>query len=179
MAISDGVVYVGGTFVRKLVGLDDNTGILKWNSFIPRNPGWVNTISVSGDTVYIGGSFTEIGGITRNNVAAVTGPALFPATLYDWDPNIDGPVSSLSVHNNTIYIGGQFKVVSGNERTNSAAVTTEGILTDWTPGTISREPAQYPVETIVSDSNTIFVGGNFNMINAVKWESGGRTKLNN
>jgi len=54
----------------------------------------VNALAVSGDTVYAGGTFTSIGGQTRNRIAALnamTGLAM------SWNPNASSSVVALAV----------------------------------------------------------------------------------
>ena len=65
----------------------------------------VNAIAVAGSVVYVGGSFTFIGGIVRNHIAALdvtTGEATA------WNPNADREVLALAISGSTVYAGGEF-----------------------------------------------------------------------
>ncbi|GAB4137398.1 MAG: hypothetical protein Fur0041_12120 [Bacteroidia bacterium] len=71
------VFYIGGRFntigssVRQgLAAIDWKTGnLLPWNPIV--NNGAVYAICKSGDTIFVGGTFTQINGIARNRIAAV------------------------------------------------------------------------------------------------------------
>ncbi|WP_298627954.1 PQQ-binding-like beta-propeller repeat protein [uncultured Legionella sp.] len=70
----------------------------------------VKTLLVSGGTVYVGGTFTSIGGEVRNRIAAldaVTG------SLTAWNPNANEQVNALAASGSTVYAGGVFSLLNG------------------------------------------------------------------
>jgi outer membrane protein assembly factor BamB len=90
---------------------------------VPQTNGRVNTIAVSGDTVYIGGSFTEVitqGGlaVARSRLAAIDANT---GKLKDWAPQVNRPVSALAVKGGRVYAGGVF-TRAGGERHNYVAL---------------------------------------------------------
>ena len=93
-------MYVSGSYggflgLGYLAALDATTG-----AAIAWNPTTVSALAVSGDTVYVGGGFTQIGGQARNNIAALdagTGAATA------WNPSADSTVSALAVAGDTVY----------------------------------------------------------------------------
>ena len=75
---------------------------------IPETNGSVFAIAQSGNTVYVGGSFTSIGGVARYRLAAfdVTTGVVDPA----WNPNMTSTVWALAVANGKVYAGGGLSV---------------------------------------------------------------------
>ena len=102
-------------------------------------------------TLYIGGGFTSIGGVSRNHLAAIK-PDL---TLSDWNPGANDHINALAVSGDTVYIGGNFTQVSGTGRDYLAAVGTDGNLKSWNPGAGSS------VLALAVNDATVYVGGLF------------------
>jgi hypothetical protein len=127
---------------------------------VPQTDGRVSAIVVSGDTVYIGGSFTHVDGVPHSRLAAVdknTG-----AVDDSWNHSADLQVFSLAVLGDRLYVGGKFRVVNRSTRSNLAAVDKNtGQLTNWNP------EANGNIRTLVPspNGNRIYVGGNFSSIN--------------
>ncbi len=143
MATTDGVVhavvrsgntlYIGGTFglVRnpdnsfelrnKIAAIDITTGyVTSWN---PGSDGPVLAMAISGNTLFAGGQFTNIGGHARNNIAALD----ITTNTYnasDWNPNANGDVSKIIVSGTTIYVSGSFSNIGGASRNKIASLTT-------------------------------------------------------
>ncbi len=77
----NGIVYIGGSFNKvgpvggpmqtrnHIAAIDADTGrATAWN---PNANGIIYSLAISGNTVYVGGTFTSIGGQTRNSIAAL------------------------------------------------------------------------------------------------------------
>ena len=56
--------------------------------------GRVNAVAYLGGTIYLGGSFTEVEGTTRNRLAACNAAT---GALLSWNPNANGVVRALKV----------------------------------------------------------------------------------
>jgi hypothetical protein len=111
--------------------------------------------------VYVGGQFTQLGGVPRQMVAHIQGDGTVDAA---WDPAVDGPVTALAVENQTLFMGGSFFSVNGIERWRLAAVDrNSGEVTPWNPklGTANL------VNALVPSSSVVYVGGVFELVNAV------------
>lgn len=65
--------------------------------------GWVAALAVSGQTLYIGGSFAAIGGEPRGGLAAVD---LTTGQLLPWDPRPGMDVTQLVAGGSTLYVAG-------------------------------------------------------------------------
>ena len=86
-------------------------------------------ITQCGDTMYVGGAFTQVRNpgsntpVARNNVFAFR--ATSPYTIWaNWNPNVNGQVDTVAcAPDGGIYIGGQFTTVGGAAVRNLAKVT--------------------------------------------------------
>jgi hypothetical protein len=170
MALAGKTMYVGGLFSelggaeREGIGaVDLTTGVATgWNPNPVANSGWVNTIVVNGNTVFVGGAFDNIGGQRRRSIAALdatTGAATGwdPGTL-GWDV-AGGEVKSMTLVDSLLYVGGDFGEIGGAYRVCLAAVdTATGRATDWNP-----DPDGYVLSLLASGS-TIYAGGGFSRL---------------
>src|SRR5207249_2894846 len=139
MAVSGSVVYVGGRFTSVggqprscIAALDAGTGLATaWDPSAtggyPRGIS-VDALEVSGTTVYAGGSFTSIGGQTRNGIAALDATSGLAAA---WNPSVgvgvepsdpDGTIYALATRGSTLYAGGWFTRVGSWPPSNLAAI---------------------------------------------------------
>jgi hypothetical protein len=141
------------------------TGVLS-TTWVPslNGPGRTVKASTDGRTIFVGGSFTAVNGVTRNRVAALD--AATGALLTGWNPNPDARVSVLDVAGGTVYLGGIFTVVSGQPRSRLAAVSaTTGALLPWAPSA----DAEVMAIAAVPDGSRVVVGGRFANINGTGW----------
>jgi len=111
-------------------------------------------LAVSGSNLYLGGTFTTVGGTTRNYAAAIG----TDGTLQDWNPNMDSTVLALAVSGSNLYLGGGFTTVGGTTRNYAAAIATDGTLQDWNPNMNDQV-----LSLAVSGSN-VYIGGQFTTV---------------
>ena len=106
---------------------------------LPSFNGAVDALAISGNTMYVGGSFTTVdGATTRNRLAAID---LTSGSLTSWDPGVNGAIKALSLSpdGNTLYVGGSFTQIGGGgegstSRNYLAALSTAtGTVTSWNP----------------------------------------------
>jgi hypothetical protein len=69
----------------------------------------VSAIASSGGVIYLGGTFTHVGGRARNSLAAVTASDAVTC----WAPDADRFTAALAVNADTVYAGGAFRSVAG------------------------------------------------------------------
>jgi trimeric autotransporter adhesin len=140
LAVSGGLVYaagdfdsIGGQARRAIAALDATTGLLTaWNPDASRAPyaPSVYALASSGSTVYAGGYFSSIGGLARDDLAALDA-ATGQATPWDPDPagNPDvyssGIILVVAPCGNTVYVGGDFNRICGQDRSYLARVTAD------------------------------------------------------
>jgi len=170
LAVSGGTVYVGGVFNgfagqprHCLAALDATSGSATAWDPDPTDISavLVNTIMVSGGTVYAGGRFTTIGGQPRRNLAALDA-ATGAATA--WNPSPDdlygnAEILALAVDGGSVYAGGSFSSIGGQARFNLAALSVStGLATDWAPTPNSTTRA------LSVGNGHVFAGGDFTSI---------------
>ncbi|MDP2304044.1 MAG: T9SS type A sorting domain-containing protein [Ignavibacteria bacterium] len=157
--------YVGAVARNKIAHIKaDKTVDMSWNPNATGStfyPPYIKAIAVSGSTVYVGGQFTNIGGLARNRIAALdftTGAAT------TWNPNASFPatavVYAIAVSGSTVYAGGTFTKIGTTVRNNIAAIGTSGTgtLTIWNPNAGGR------VNAIAISGSTVYAGGLFTTI---------------
>jgi hypothetical protein len=117
--------------------------------------GTVFAIAPTPNAIYLGGSFTQIGGKSRRHIAA-----LDPTTgaVKSWNPGANGPIYSIAPTPSTIYAGGSFTSIGGKSRTNLAALRpSDGSATGWNP-----KPTRYAgISTLAVSGPRVYVGGIF------------------
>jgi outer membrane protein assembly factor BamB len=130
---------------------------------VPQTNGRVNTIAVSGDTVYIGGSFTEV--ITQNGLAVARSrlAAINANTgkVKDWAPQVNRPVSALAVNGGRVYAGGVF-TRAGGKRHNYVS------LIDAATGEVDHTfdvGTDLPVRALAASGGFLYLGGEFGTVN--------------
>ena len=132
---------------------------------VPQTDGYVYTLVQSGNTVYVGGAFTQIGGVTRNHLAAfdATTGVVDPA----WDPDVGGLVQTLAVSGDKVYAGGSFITVNGgatarnrlaafNLADGASAATADPA---WDPNMSDR------VRALTVSGGKVYAGGDFLQVN--------------
>jgi len=166
------VVYVGGdfTFIGSLLrnrAAAVSTGSNVATDWDPSVGNTVHALSLSGATnIFIGGAFSSVGGVTRERLAA------FDASSGVLDPNFDVGTDAavktmtLSGDGSTLYVGGDFTAVGGQQRNHIAALdTATGGATLWNPNVDGSAPT-----TTVNDieltpqGDLLYVGGLFETI---------------
>ncbi len=171
LARTGSTLYIGGAF--NTVGglpryyaaaLDVSSGAV--TGWAPNPNSTVSTLVASGATLYVSGSFSVIAGQQRNHLAAFdTASGLLGA----WNPNVDGgsfiaTVNAIVPAGSTVFIGGQFVSVGGQQRSSLAALdATTGAALGWNPSV----SAGGVVATLALAGSTVYVGGQFSSIAGV------------
>jgi hypothetical protein len=171
LTIEGGLIYVGGDFTtcgtkprNRIAAVDAVTGVANsWNPNASATSGTttINGIEVAGDSVYVGGIFTSIGGANRNRLANInkaTGQAN-PA----WDPNPSGPVEAMLMVGTNLVVVGKFGAIAGSERSSLAVFdVTSGVLMNPQVYCSTLAPNVSASVHCVAEQNGIFaIGGDF------------------
>ncbi|HKX60499.1 MAG TPA: immunoglobulin domain-containing protein, partial [Verrucomicrobiae bacterium] len=164
-------VYVGGRFTTIGGSLRTNVAVVdaqsgqasSWDAKIgPLRsnglPSFVQSVEVSGNTVFIGGEFATASGLTRRDLIAVDATT---GALTSWNPGLDGGIAALGVAGRTLLAAfetGPF----GVERRNLAAFDeTTGRVRNWNPN-----PDDAVLAMAVS-GQTLFIGGSFSNVSGL------------
>lgn len=174
MKIKDNLLYIGGLFLNvngstrpNLAAIDLTTGTINaWNPIVGDGKTtiqFVNSLDISGSTVYIGGMFNLINGIARTHLAAVDAATGTPAA---WAPEVNGSgITKLIVKNSTVYVLGDFpKSIGGAYRPYGIAAldATSGLATAWNPTILNGL-----VNDIAANNRDIYVAGYFDEVSGV------------
>jgi hypothetical protein len=165
-------VYVGGQFSQvrgpggsptasrtNLAAFDRATGALR-TGFTASTNGYVRALASDGNRLLVGGSFTTIGGSTRQRLGAViltTG-----AVDTTWTANVNSNVYQLEVLGTRLYVGGSFTTIGGVTRNRVAALSA-------TTGTVDTAFNANPNDTVLAlaaspDGNRLYIGGDFSTV---------------
>jgi Domain of unknown function (DUF5122) beta-propeller len=130
--------------------------------------GTVSALAVSGNTLYVGGEFTQVAGVRRSGVAAVdTGNG----TVLSWAPKLNersvcddhdcatgAEVNSLAATPGAVYVGGFFNGVGGIPRTNVAAIDPRtGVALAFDAGIREEEDYFGEVEAVAVAGGAVYV----------------------
>jgi hypothetical protein len=179
--------YLGGAFTavgpsgsqqgrNRLAEVDTATGALQgWN---PGSDNTVMSLAVdpSAGTVYAGGLFGTVGGVSRAYLAgigsdgsttafdaALSGCNIPHVTKYTHkDPPCLPEVDALSIDNGMLFVGGRFGYSGLTQRHDAAAFSLSDLsVADWNPVASNRP-------LVLSPSNgNIFVGGDLTSVNGL------------
>jgi hypothetical protein len=120
--------------------------------------GSVHASVLSGNKLYIGGDFTQVGPATGGCVPLDATTAL-PISGF---PVVVGGIQDIASDGaGGWFIGGSFTKVGGLPRANLAHIRADLTVSDWNPG------ADAPVWALVATASTVYVGGDFFNIGGV------------
>lgn len=163
---NNGGWYVGGNFtmigdsVRSNLAHYDSEG--KLTSWTANANDIVTCFYIRNDTLFVGGEFNNINGVSRGHIAAFS---ISTGDLLAWNPYVTGfylEVKSIQAFNNNLYVAGNFNEANGQPRDNFAVYDlTTGNLDPWNPG-VGSNSSGHTVEDMLLLGDTIFVCGNIN-----------------
>ena len=177
LVVSGGSLYAGGSFAdfNPAVGSPPPGGRSKiaklsttgngdvdptWDPHATGSGEGVTSLAVSGSDLFVGGSFTNIGGQPRNRLAklSTTGTGAADAT---WAPSANSTVYGLALDGGNLYAAGQFTKIGALDRFGLARMPTTGA---GAPDSVIA-PAAPNGGTLgavaVASAGRLFVGGSF------------------
>jgi hypothetical protein len=177
LAATGGVLYAGGAFTsvrppgaaagsgevirRHLAAFDAGTGRLIVGFSHEVNAA-VTTLAASpdGKTIYVGGDFSSIDGVTRNRVAAFSAAT---GALTSWNPGANARVASITASATAVYLAGAFSTVGGVAERRLAAVSpsTGAALAGFTA---SADDVVYQT-ALSSGGDKLYLAGAFQSVN--------------
>ncbi len=170
MYLDGNILYVGGTFSNiggqtrnYLAAVDATTGIAtSWNPNVS-NPTWsyfgggIYAVTVSGSNVYIGGFFSQVGGQSRQAVAAID---INSGVATAWNPGVGyglDVVTDILINGNKAYVVGAFSNAASQPRSHIAAID----IATGAALPFNSDAAGNPVYCIAEYGNKLYVGGGF------------------
>jgi hypothetical protein len=185
------ILYIGGKFTRvrenppgvagasvvvsNVAAIDVATGtaVRTWTPQVSGTGAVVQSLAVKDDRVFIGGTFTAVGGQPRQNLAAVDAVDGEPTdgSVDPFAPQVSKAggtpiVYTLLPGDSKLYVGGLFSNVDGRGRANLAAfdLATGALDPSWKPktsGSSGSGPPKVRDLKFASDRATIFAAGRF------------------
>lgn len=113
-----GILYLGGDFTRINSTLTGGGAVLSTITGLPDvdfpdiNGSVFASIPDGAGGWYIGGAFSQVGGVTRNNIAHINAAK----SVTGWNPNANYVVYALALSGNTVFTGGWFTNIGGQVR---------------------------------------------------------------
>jgi hypothetical protein len=174
MLLNGNDLYVGGSFfnvggqvrnrIAKLSAIGTGQADAVWDP--NANGNQVSSLAINGNTLYVGGYFTSIGGLPRNNIARISTLGAGNAIIA-WNPNTDYPVRTMSLSGSDLYIGGSFGTIGGQSYPAIAKLSSTGSGApdpNWKP--IINRYAH--INTISTNGSDVYIGGSMTMLGGVK-----------
>lgn len=179
IVVTSSDVYVGGDFSTiggqpriDLAKLNPSTGLVDGGrqSFDPDpldgvNPSRVRRLQVSGDSVYVAGDFTTIGGHPRNKIAKISGTTgdvdvQFNAHV-SGGSNVGPSIFDIVLARSTLFVAGDFSSIGGAARNNVATLNppTGAEVTGFNPNVTGGQRPE--VFQIVVTDEEVYIGGSF------------------
>ena len=130
--------------------------------------GTVWTIAVVGDTVVVGGSFTQVTNSAKTQTYArrnIFAYGLKDGAVRPFAPAVDGPVYALAAGaSNTVYLGGSFKTVNGAAQRGLARVN---LTAGQRIASFGAKINWGDVRAMSVKGSRLYAGGTFSAINGV------------
>ena len=171
MSFNDTMMYIGGSFENvngvpryKLAAVDINGNLSDWS---PQTDvaffSGISNIKATRNRVYFSGSFSEVEGKKRKQIAAVSPKTGQPLP---WNPRLDQGFSTLAV--NFIETMGDAVLIGGDVR-NIAGTSVQGLAhVSALSGRIAKRIpllGYHQAFVAASDDSTLYIGGGFNALN--------------
>ncbi len=135
-----------------LMAFDRTAGGPIWG--VPVNN--VMAVAASGGTIYLGGTFTEVGDppVTRKYLAAFDGAT---GALKPWNPNPNSGVRAMAASGGTVYVSGWFTDINGTPCNDLVALDAASGLpsSTWSADTDGAAVA------LLAHGDTVYAGGEF------------------
>jgi hypothetical protein len=158
---ASGFFSMMGSAIRNRIAKVSSTGtgtVFPWDARVSGASERVDALALDGSAVYLGGSFSTIGGQTRNNLAALDAAS---GSVLPWNPNPSGQVGGIAISNGSAFVGGLFNNIGAQSLRNLAKLSLLG-EGDADPAWAPNPNAE--VFTVAAGGNDVYAGGLFSSI---------------
>ena len=122
-------------------------------------------LSEDGKTLYVAGEFDQVNGEWHSRLAAFDVSQDHGTLISSFSPVFSTTVKDIAVAGDTLYAGGYFTKVNGQQRVRLAALkASTGELLDWTASAEGPNAQVYAID-VSPDHSKVVVGGSFSSIN--------------
>jgi uncharacterized delta-60 repeat protein len=173
---SDGRVLVGGEFTT-VNGVSRNN-IARLNTDGSLDPGFQNGLAGANGSVFcvaaqsdgrvlVGGDFTTVNGVSRNNIARLNADGSLDNGFQNGLAGANSFVNAVTMQSNgAVLVGGNFTTVNGVSRNYIARLNADGSLdTGFLNGLAGANNYVYAIA--VQSNGAVLAGGNFTTVNGV------------
>lgn len=177
--VAGGYYVINNQYRQGLSSFNLTSGnITTWApSTAPGASGRAYDLLLSGNTLFVSGTFDNIAGQVRRKIASFNANT---GTLTNWNTgtgsvlwqnaNYGSVFRKMSLLGNTIYVSGLFNYVNGQPRSSIAAFDAQsGAIKQWAP-TISVSQyygSSYFVNTISASHDRVYFGGQFDSVSGI------------
>jgi hypothetical protein len=176
MVTAGGKTIIGGRFTSvidpggnafpaaHLAVIDSTTGVVDqtWQGGADDE---VNSLAVLGNTLFVGGKFNHLNGVSHRNLGALN--LTSGVLLSGFSATANRPVDALAAVGSSVYAGGPFTSITDANGTTARSfiakldATTGALARGWTPQPDLRVRA---LQTS-SDGSAVYAGGDFTTVN--------------
>lgn len=161
--VQDDRILLGGSFDQVngverhgIAAIDHDGEVLAFNADLgtaPEYDGQVMDLTITDDHLIVAGAFSTIGGVSRENLAALS-----PEGDVDlsWQADADNMIIKAVRHDDRIYIAGEFQNVKGSNRIAAAALDLNGNVLSFDP---EIKSGGILALTVIND--VVYLGGIF------------------
>jgi hypothetical protein len=148
----------------RLAVINSSTGIVN-RAWTGGADGTVSALAVSGTTLFVGGSFSKVDGVSHRSVAAIS--LSTGALISTFRTTANKPVLGLAVAGTSLILGGNFTSLTDATRTTSrnflakASIAAGAVDQTWAP----RADDTVRAVRAANDGSKVFIGGDFATVN--------------
>lgn len=175
----DSTLYAAGSF--STVASQSRRAFAQVNAMTPTATSWNpdvrgsgilgNTITRRGDTVYLGGTFTNVAGQSRRHLAALNAA---DASLRSWAPTFGSPldaVQDVAATAEAIYVAGSFTNVGGKFRAGLVALDPQTAAPlNWDVGP-ENDAGAVSMRVVTTGTDALYVGGAFTSLRGAQYKN--------
>lgn len=122
-------------------------------------------VSEDGKTLYVAGEFDKVNDEWHSRLAAFDISQGHGTLISSFRPVFNTTVKDIAVAGDTLYAGGYFTKVNGQQRVRLAALkASTGELLDWTASAEGPNAQVYTIE-VSPDRSKVVIGGSFSSVN--------------